>query len=124
MNSRHTLAAAGVVAILAALGWMALDLGVGVVMAIILAPTWYAAEAFCGALGAPSATWVGFGVLFVGGWVLQFLGHHYEGKRPAFVDPVFQSFIRPMFLVAETLVASGGRAVLAAAMTEGDVTAR
>ena len=101
-----------IVAILAALGWMALDLGVGVVMAIILAPTWYAAEAFCGALGAPSATWVGFGVLFVGGWVLQFLGHHYEGKRPALLDNIFQGFIGPMFLVAETMVALGYRADL------------
>ena len=41
-------------------------------------------------------------MLFVGGWVLQFLGHHYEGKRPALLDNIFQGFIGPMFLVAET----------------------
>jgi uncharacterized membrane protein YGL010W len=65
-----------------------------------------------------------FAVLFIGGWALQFLGHHYEGKRPALLDNIFQGFIGPMFLVAETLVASGYRADLAAMMGEGDVTAR
>jgi len=109
-----------VVAIVAALGWIALDLGIGVIMALIMVPTWYAAEAFSGALGA-SSTWVAFAVLFIGGWALQFLGHHYEGKRPALVDNFFQAFIGPMFLVAETLVASGYRADLATIMGEGEV---
>ena len=112
-----------VVAIVAVLGWMALDLGIGLIMAALMVPAWYAAEALAGALG-PSATVVAFLVLFVGGWALQFLGHHYEGKRPALLDNIFQGFIGPMFLVAETLVASGYRADLAAFMGEGDVTAR
>jgi uncharacterized membrane protein YGL010W len=112
-----------VVAVVAVLGWMALDLGIGLIMAALMAPTWYAAEALAGALG-PSSTVVAFGVLFIGGWALQFLGHHYEGKRPALLDNIFQGFIGPMFLVAETLVASGYRADLAAFMGEGDVTAR
>lgn len=108
------------VGIVAALGWIALDFGIGIIMAVILVPTWYAAEAFGGALGVQS-TWVAFGVLFVGGWVLQFLGHHYEGKRPALLDNIFQGFIGPMFLVAETLVAMGYRADLADVMGEGEV---
>jgi uncharacterized membrane protein YGL010W len=112
-----------VIAIVAVLGWMALDLGIGLIMAALMAPTWYAAEALAGALG-PTSTVVAFVVLFVGGWALQFLGHHYEGKRPALLDNIFQGFIGPMFLVAETLVASGYRADLAAIMGEADVTAR
>ena len=112
-----------VVAIAAVLGWMALDTGIGLIMAALMAPAWYAAEALAGALG-PSSTVVAFGVLFVGGWALQFLGHHYEGKRPALLDNIFQGFVGPMFLVAESLVASGYRADLAAIMGEGDVTAR
>jgi uncharacterized membrane protein YGL010W len=92
-------------------------------MAAIMVPTWYAAEALAGALG-PSGSVVAFLVLFIGGWALQFLGHHYEGKRPALMENIFQGFIGPMFLVAETLVASGYRADLAAMMGEGDVTAR
>jgi uncharacterized membrane protein YGL010W len=107
----------------AVLGWMALDLGIGLIMAAIMAPAWYAAETLAGALG-PSSSLVAFAVLFVGGWALQFLGHHYEGRRPALVDNIFQGFVGPMFLVAEALVASGWRADLAAIMGEGDVTAR
>lgn len=112
------------IAILAVLGWMALDLGVGILMGIIMAPAWYAAEALAGSLGSTSAVWTAFAVLFVGGWVLQFLGHHYEGKRPALIDNIFQGFIGPMFLVAEILVVLKQRNDLAEAMGEGNVTAR
>jgi uncharacterized membrane protein YGL010W len=56
--------------------------------------------------------------------VLQFLGHHYEGKRPALIDNIFQAFIGPMFLVAEAMVVMGQRRDLADAMGESDVTVR
>jgi uncharacterized membrane protein YGL010W len=112
------------VAILAVVGWMALDLGIGLVMALLMAVAWFAAEALAGALGSASAVWMAFIVLFVGGWALQFLGHHYEGKRPALLDNIFQGFIGPMFLVAEAMVVMGQRTDLAEAMGEGDVTAR
>ena len=112
------------VAIVAVLGWMALDLGIGLVMAVLMAAAWFAAEALAGSLGSASAVWMAFLALFVGGWVLQFLGHHYEGKRPALLDNIFQAFIGPMFLVAEAMVVMGQRTDLAEAMGEGDVTAR
>lgn len=112
------------VALAAVLGWMALDLGIGVVMALVMAPAWYAAVVLVEALGSPSAVWMTFTVLFVGGWVLQLLGHHYEGKRPALFDNIFQGFIGPMFLVVEILVVMGRRHDLARAMGEGDVTVR
>src|SRR5207245_1771667 len=111
------MSAAALVAVLAVLGWMALDLGIGLAMAVLMLPAWYAAEALAGALG-PSSTWVAFLVLFVGGWGLQFLGHHYEGKRPALIDNIFQAFIGPMFLVAETMVVMGYRSDLAPAVSE------
>jgi uncharacterized membrane protein YGL010W len=78
------------VAILAVLGWMALDLGVGITMALMMAVAWYAAEALAGALGSAQTVWIAFIALFVAGWVLQFLGHHYEGKRPALLDNIFR----------------------------------
>ena len=118
---RHTSVAA-IVAVVAVVGWLALDLGVGAVMAVFMLMGWYAAEALAGALG-PSSTWVAFFVLFVGGWALQFLGHHYEGKRPALVDNIFQAFIGPMFLAAEAMVVMGLRPDLATLMTK-NVTAR
>ena len=107
-----------IVTIAAVLGWLALDLGVGLVMAVVMAMAWYGAEALAGALGPP-ATWTAFATLFVGGWILQFVGHYYEGKRPALADNIFQAFIGPMFLVAETMVAMGYRRDLADAMGEG-----
>ncbi|MCI3205077.1 MULTISPECIES: Mpo1-like protein [Pandoraea] len=42
-----------------------------------------------------------FGVLFVGGWIVQLIGHHFEGRKPALLDNLFQIFIAPMFLMAE-----------------------
>jgi uncharacterized membrane protein YGL010W len=112
------------VAFVAVLGWMALDLGIGLVMALLMAVAWFAAEALAGSLGSASAVWMAFIALFVGGWALQFVGHHYEGKRPALLDNIFQGFIGPMFLVAESLVVMGQRSDLADAMGEGDVTVR
>jgi uncharacterized membrane protein YGL010W len=110
-------------AIVAVLGWMALDLGIGMVMGLIMMVAWYAAHAMAAALGSTQAVWMAFLALFAAGWILQFLGHHYEGKRPALVDNIFQGFIGPMFLVAETLVMMGRRTDLAEAMGDIDVTA-
>ena len=110
------------VAITAVLGWMALDLGIGLVMALLMAVACFAAEALTGALGSASAVWTAFVALFVGGWVLQFLGHHYEGRRPALLDNLFQAYVGPMFLVAEVLVVTGHRPDLATAVEQGDVT--
>jgi len=112
------------VGLVAVLGWIALDLGIGLAMMAIMAVAWYAAEALAAALGSPHAVWATFLVLFVGGWILQFLGHHYEGRRPALIDNIFQAFIGPMFLVAEAVAATGRRADLTRALGGHDVTAR
>lgn len=117
----HRTSAAAALAIVAVLGWMTLDLGIGLVMAVIMLMMWYAAEALAGALG-PTSVWTGFAALFIFGWALQFLGHHYEGKRPALLDNLFQAFVGPMFLVAEILVVTGHRPDLATAVAQGDVT--
>ena len=42
-------------AIVAVVGWMALDLGIGILMALIMVVAWYAAEALAGALGSAQA---------------------------------------------------------------------
>ena len=84
--------------------------------------TWYAAEALAGALGPTSALGAASPRCSSAGGSLQFVGHHYEGKRPALMDNIFQAFIAPMFLVAEVLVVTGHRPDLAAAIEQGDVT--
>jgi uncharacterized membrane protein YGL010W len=40
-------------------------------------------------------------VFFVGGWALQFLGHKYEGLKPAFVDDLMGLAIGPLFVMTE-----------------------
>ncbi len=66
----------------------------------------------------PLATWVAFGVLFVGGWVIQLVGHAFEGRKPALADNLFQIFIAPIFLCAELFFALGYKPKLHAAVQE------
>ena len=47
---------------------------------------------------------LGFG-LFAAGWVLQFIGHYYEGRKPAFMDDLIGLLVGPMFVCAEVLFA-------------------
>ncbi len=55
-----------------------------------------------------SLAWVGWGAgAFVLGWLIQFIGHFYEGRKPAFVDDVVGLAVAPMFLVGEALFALG-----------------
>jgi uncharacterized membrane protein YGL010W len=52
--------------------------------------------------------------VFVVGWVAQFIGHYYEGRKPAFVDDLRGLLIGPMFVVGEALFALGwGKGLLA-----------
>jgi uncharacterized membrane protein YGL010W len=46
---------------------------------------------------------------FVGGWIIQLVGHAMEGKRPALMDNLLQIFNAPLFLTAEVLFAMGRR---------------
>jgi uncharacterized membrane protein YGL010W len=64
------------------------------------------------------AGWSAFGVLFVGGWILQLLGHAFEGRKPALADNLFQIFIAPIFLCAELFFALGYKPRLHAAVQE------
>jgi uncharacterized membrane protein YGL010W len=66
-----------------------------------------------GLLDTPA--WLGWslGAFFVG-WLIQFIGHYYEGRKPAFLDDMRGLLVGPMFVVAEALFALGwGRKLLA-----------
>lgn len=45
--------------------------------------------------------------LFVVGWIIQFVGHYWEGRKPAFVDDIVGLLVGPMFVVGEVLMAVG-----------------
>ena len=49
------------------------------------------------------------GSTFVAGWALQFLGHKYEGMKPAFLGDVTQLAIGPLFVCAEAYFLLGAR---------------
>jgi uncharacterized membrane protein YGL010W len=61
-----------------------------------------------GVSGGSTANWLVWGVgSFVVGWVIQFLGHYYEGKKPAFADDVIGLLVGPMFVTAEAMFMLG-----------------
>ena len=45
--------------------------------------------------------------VFVWGWVLQFVGHYYEGRKPAFTDDLVGLLVGPMFVVGDVLMRWG-----------------
>lgn len=48
-----------------------------------------------------TANLIVFLILFIGGWVLQFIGHAFEKAKPAFLANISQVLIAPIFVVAE-----------------------
>jgi len=61
-----------------------------------------------GVADGSTARWLAWGLgSFVVGWVIQFVGHYYEGRKPAFVDDLAGLLIGPMFVVAEVVFALG-----------------
>ncbi|VVQ32223.1 hypothetical protein PS943_02796 [Pseudomonas fluorescens] len=87
--------------------YLRLELRLGVLMTVLLG--------LCVWLGhvlAQQSTWVwlasGIG-MFVVGWAIQFVGHHYEGRKPAFVDDVTGLIVGPLFVVVEVAFLLGLR---------------
>ncbi|MCS6997296.1 MAG: DUF962 domain-containing protein [Casimicrobiaceae bacterium] len=57
-----------------------------------------------------TALWLGTGIaLFVIGWLFQFVGHYYEGRKPAFLDDIMGLLVGPLFVAAEAAFALGLR---------------
>jgi len=55
-----------------------------------------------------TASWLTWGIgSFILGWVIQFIGHYYEGRKPAFVDDMVGLLVGPMFVTGEMLFALG-----------------
>lgn len=90
--------------------WIWLDLPFGIATAAIFVPAVWFADWL--AQHGGGAAWFVFGALFVGGWIVQLVGHAFEGRKPALVDNLLQIFIAPMFLVAEVAFEFGLRKAL------------
>jgi uncharacterized membrane protein YGL010W len=108
----HPYAALAVMAA-AAIFYLRLDVRLGLAMILFLGGAFEAASAL-----SAHALITGI-ALFVVGWVFQFIGHYYEGRKPAFVDDIIGLLIGPLFITAELAFLLGLRGAL-----KGDIEAK
>ncbi|MFT3859373.1 MAG: DUF962 domain-containing protein [Aquabacterium sp.] len=104
-----------IVSVLATLYYLKLDVRYGLVLGAFLGAcvAWGTALAYLS-----TAVWAQLGLgLFVVGWVFQFIGHWFEGRKPAFVDDIVGLLIGPLFVAAEMGFLLGLRQDVADAVT-------
>lgn len=94
-----------VVSALAALFYLKLDVMLGIIMTILLGlAVWFGSSIAL----LDTTSWLSWGIgLFVVGWIFQFVGHYFEGRKPAFVDDIIGLAIGPLFVVAEVIFMLG-----------------
>lgn len=74
-------------------------------LCLLTSAVWVALAAAAHAL---EGVWWAWGLgFFALGWVIQFVGHYYEGRKPAFVDDLVGLFVAPMFVLLELLAPAG-----------------
>lgn len=79
--------------------YLHLDLRFGLVMGLLLGLCLWLGQALA---VQSTGVWLSAGLgTFVLGWIIQFVGHYYEGRKPAFVDDLSGLIIGPLFVVAE-----------------------
>ena len=107
---------ASLVVLAAVIFYIRLDIKLGLLMTVLL---W-----LCLAVGRDIALlstslWLSWSIgLFVVGWIFQFIGHYFEGRKPAFVDDIMGLAIGPLFVVAEVVFILGFRKDLKAAVEQ------
>jgi uncharacterized membrane protein YGL010W len=109
-----TLTAAMLLAAVVLAWYFLLDVPLAAAMLVVNALLLYLAELVSVQPIGVGAIW--FLVFFGGGWVIQLIGHAFEGRKPALVDNFFQIFVAPIFLAAEVFFALGYKPALHAAV--------
>lgn len=85
--------------------YLMLSVSLGLIMGVLFTLLLLAAQPIAAMAFWP---WLSIGVgVFVFGWVLQFIGHYYEGKKPAFVDDLIGLIIGPLYVTVEFLFLMG-----------------
>ncbi|NBF01595.1 DUF962 domain-containing protein [Pseudomonas sp. Fl5BN2] len=86
-------------ALAASVFYLRLELRLGLLMSVLMGLSVWIGQALA---AHSTGLWLSSGLgLFVIGWVIQFIGHYYEGRKPAFVDDLSGLIIGPLFVVAE-----------------------
>jgi uncharacterized membrane protein YGL010W len=101
------LTLAALTSIAASAYYLRLDLTLGVTMAIVLFLMCAGSSEITHRFGTGTSLGIA-AAIFVAGWAIQFLGHKYEGVKPAFFDDVKQLLIGPIFVAAEAYFLAGG----------------
>jgi uncharacterized membrane protein YGL010W len=109
-----TLSAAMLLAAVVLVWYFLLDVPLALAMLVGNGVLLYLADLVSVQPVATGALW--FLVFFGGGWVIQLIGHVYEGRKPALVDNFLQIFVAPIFLAAEVFFALGYKPALHAAV--------
>ncbi|XHF31292.1 DUF962 domain-containing protein [Pseudomonas chlororaphis] len=87
--------------------YLRLELKLGVLMTVLMGLSVWAGHVLA---QQSTMVWLSSGLaMFVIGWVIQFVGHHYEGRKPAFVDDLSGLIVGPLFVVAELAFMLGMR---------------
>lgn len=101
----YAIDAAQVVVFVSVVYYLMLSVSLGLIMALLLVILSSAAAVIA---QLTFIQWLSISIsVFVLGWVLQFIGHYYEGKKPAFVDDITGLIIGPLFVLAEALFLLG-----------------
>jgi uncharacterized membrane protein YGL010W len=90
--------------------YFALDAVLAAAMAVLSAVLLFFAERVASLPLGISATV--FAVTFILGWIIQLVGHAFEGRKPALLDNLFQVLVAPIFLMAELFFALGAKHAL------------
>lgn len=102
-----SISPANIVVIVAVIFYVRLDIPLGLLMALLL---WICLNVGSAIAQLATGEWLMWGIgLFVVGWVFQFIGHYFEGRKPAFVDDIMGLAIGPLFVVAEVVFMLGLR---------------
>ena len=105
-----TLTAAMLFAAIVVLYYFFLDVPLALAMLVITGVLVWAGHQIAEFGVMQGSIW--FALLFVGGWILQLVGHVFEGRKPALADNLFQIFVAPIFLAAEVFFALGYKPAL------------
>ncbi len=109
-----TVSGAMLITAVVLLYYLRLDIPLGLAMCLVFGGLLYAAEVIAALPLKAGLAW--FFLFFAGGWVVQLIGHVFEGRKPALVDNLFQIFVAPIFLCAEAFFALGYKPALHAAV--------
>ncbi len=96
----------------ASLYYLILDRGLGTAMLLFLFVCYLIAVYLNARTGHAGIVMGVAALLFVVGWVIQFIGHRYEGMKPAFTDDIIGLAIGPLFIMTEVFFMLGLKATL------------